>query len=450
MNMSHDRFFRREMTRRDFLWLSGIAGAAVTLPQLYGCATDPITGQQVLVGLSEQGELDIDRKQSPHQFSADYGAVQDSALNRYINDVELSLGRHTHRPEVPYNARVVNANYINAYTFPGGSMACTRGILLEMDSEDELAALLGHESGHVNARHSAKQAGRGMIAQAGAVAVNVAVAMSDYRGAAPLANLATQIGSSALLASYSRDNERQADALGMEYMTSAGYNPDGMVDLMDMLRSQHKETPSLLTTMFSSHPMSDERYATAEREALDTYGSSRGKKLSRERYMDNTAGVRRIAPAIKAEQQGETLMAKKSLEEAEASFAKALKIAPDDYCGNVLMGKCLIAQKQYSDADQHFARAAKLYPGEGQALYQRGVSQLALGRSQAALAAFDAYDRVLPGNPGTLFLKGVAYETMQDRRAASQHYAAYIRSGSKDAQAQFAFQRLQSWGMVKK
>jgi beta-barrel assembly-enhancing protease len=114
------------------------------------------------------------------------------------------------------------------------------------------------------------------------------------------------------------------------------------------------------------------------------------------------------------------------------------------------MGKCLIAQKQYSDADQHFARAAKLYPGEGQALYQRGVSQLALGRSQAALAAFDAYDRVLPGNPGTLFLKGVAYETMQDRRAASQHYAAYIRSGSKDAQAQFAFQRLQSWGMVKK
>ncbi len=404
--MSHDRFFRREMTRRDFLWLSGIAGAAITLPQLYGCATDPITGQQVLVGLSEQGELDIDRKQSPQQFSADYGAVQDSALNRYIGDVDLSLGRHTHRPEVPYNARVVNANYINAYTFPGGSMACTRGILLEMDSEDELAALLGHESGHVNARHSARQAGRGMIAQAG--------------------------------------------ALGMAYMTSAGYNPDGMVDLMDMLRSQHKETPSLLTTMFSSHPMSDERYATAEREALDTYGSSRGKKLSRERYMDNTAGVRRIAPAIKAEQQGETLMAKKSLEEAEASFAKALKIAPDDYCGNVLMGKCLIAQKQYSDADQHFARAAKLYPGEGQALYQRGVSQLALGRSQAALAAFDAYDRVLPGNPGTLFLKGVAYETMQDRRAASQHYAAYIRSGSKDAQAQFAFQRLQSWGMVKK
>jgi predicted Zn-dependent protease len=447
--MSHDRFYRREMSRRDFLWLSGIAGAAVTLPLLGGCATDPITGEQVLVGMSEEGELGIDRQHAPKQFSADYGAVQDEALNRYVNNLELSLGKTTHRPEVPYNARVVNANYINAYTFPGGSMACTRGILLDMDSEDELAALLGHETGHVNARHSAKQAGRGMIAQAGAVAVNVAVAMSDYRGAAPLANIATQVGSSALLAGYSRADERQADALGMEYMTKAGYNPDGMVNLMDMLRSQNKEKPSLLQTMFSSHPMSDERYATAQREALDSYGSLRSKKLMRERYMDNTASLRRIAPAIKSQQEGESLMAKKSIEQAETSFSKALAAAPDDYCGNVLMGKCLIAQKQYEDADRHFARAAQVYPGEGQAMYQRGISKLALGRAPEALAAFDAYDRVLPGNASTLFLKGVAYETMQDKRNASQHYAAYIRSGNKDPQAQFAYQRLQHWGLVK-
>lgn len=447
--MSHDRFFRRVMSRRDFLWLSGIAGAAVTLPQLSGCATDPITGQQVLVGLSEQDEIGIDRKHSPQQFSSDYGAVQDAELNRYVNDLELSLAKHTHRPDVPYSARVVNANYINAYTFPGGSMACTRGIMLDMDSEDELAALLGHETGHVNARHSAKQAGRTMMAQVGATAVNVAVAMSDYRGAAPLANIATQVGASALLAGYSRADERQADALGMEYMTRAGYNPDGMVNLMDMLRSQHKEKPSLLQTMFSSHPMSDERYATAEREALDTYGSLRNKKLSRERYMDHTAGLRKLAPAIKSQQEGESLMAKKSLDDAETRFAQSLKVAPDDYCGNVLMGKCLLAQKQYADADRHFARAAEVYPGEGQAMYQRGVSKLALGRAPEALAAFNAYDRVLPGNPTTLFLKGVAYETMQDKRAASQHYAAYIRSGSKDAQAKFAYQRLQAWGVVK-
>jgi predicted Zn-dependent protease len=437
------------MSRRDFLWLSGIAGAAVTLPQLTGCATDPITGQKVLVGLSEQDEIGIDRKHSPQQFSSDYGAVQDAELNRYVNDIELSLAKNTHRPDVPYSARVVNANYINAYTFPGGSMACTRGIMLDMDSEDELAALLGHETGHVNARHSAKQAGRTMMAQVGATAVNVAVAMSDYRGAAPLANIATQVGASALLAGYSRADERQADALGLEYMTRAGYNPDGMVNLMDMLRSQHKEKPSLLQTMFSSHPMSDERYATAEREALDTYGSLRNKKLSRERYMDHTASLRRIAPAIKAQQEGESLMAKKSLDDAESRFGKALTLAPDDYCGNVLMGKCLLAQKQYADADRHFARAAEVYPGEGQAMYQRGVSKLALGRGPEALAAFNAYDRVLPGNPTTLFLKGVAYETMQDKRAASQHYAAYIRSGNKDAQAQFAYQRLQAWGVVK-
>ncbi|MCP2937243.1 hypothetical protein NK983_31580, partial [Salmonella enterica subsp. enterica serovar Typhimurium] len=85
----------------------------------------------VLVGLSEQDEIGIDRKHSPQQFSSDYGAVQDAELNRYVNDLELSLAKHTHRPDVPYSARVVNANYINAYTFPGGSMACTRGIMLD-------------------------------------------------------------------------------------------------------------------------------------------------------------------------------------------------------------------------------------------------------------------------------------------------------------------------------
>lgn len=447
--MNEHRIFRREMSRRDFLWLSSVAGAGVAMSALTGCATDPITGQSVLVGMSEEGELAVDRQHAPHQFSADYGPVQDHALNDYVNGVESRLGRVSHRPQVPYQARVVNANYVNAYTFPGGSMAATRGILLELDSEDELAALLGHESGHVNARHSAKQAGRNMVAQAGVVALNIAVASSDYQAGAPLVNLASQVGASALLAGYSRDNERQADALGLEYMTKAGYNPDGMVNLMDMLRSQHKEKPGLLQTMFASHPMSDERYATAEREASERYGASRARKVLRERYMDHTASLRKLSPAIKVQQEGEQLMAKQSFDQAEGRLGHALGLADDDYCGHVLMGKCQLARKRYDEADRYFSRAAQIYPSEGQALYQSGVAKLARRRPEEALAAFNAYERALPGNPATLFFKGVAYESMQDRRAAAQHYAAYVRGGTKDAQAGYAYNRLQAWGLVK-
>jgi predicted Zn-dependent protease len=128
--------------------------------------------------------------------------------------------------------------------------------------------------------------------QAAVGIAGLAAAATGYGDAVPLVNLAGQVGASALLASYSRDDEREADALGMEYMSRAGYNPDGMVRLMEMLRGESKEQPGLLQTMFSTHPMSDERYATARREAEGRYAGQRGKPLARERYMDSTARLR--------------------------------------------------------------------------------------------------------------------------------------------------------------
>jgi predicted Zn-dependent protease len=443
------RIYRREMTRRDFLWLASLAAAAPALPALSGCATDPVTGRSTLVGLSERDEVELDRKAAPKQFSADYGAVQDEALNAYVNSVERTLGSRSHRPAMPYSARVVNANYINAYTFPGGSMAATRGILLEMQNEDELAALLGHETGHVNARHAAEQAGKTMVSQAAVGIAGLAAAATGYGDAVPLVNLAGQVGASALLASYSRDDEREADALGMEYMSRAGYNPDGMVRLMEMLRGESKEQPGLLQTMFSTHPMSDERYATARREAEGRYAGQRGKPLARERYMDSTARLRALKPAIEEQQKAETLMAKKDLPQAEGHLANALRLAPDDYAGLVIMSKCQIAQKRYPDADRYLSRAVQVYPAEGQAQYLAGLSKLALKQPEQALARFEAYDRLLPGNANTLFFKGVAYESMQNNRAAGEQYARYVRSGAQNQQAQYAAKRLQEWGMAK-
>ncbi|MBU1664691.1 MAG: M48 family metalloprotease, partial [Gammaproteobacteria bacterium] len=166
------------LSRRDFLWLLGVAGSAVLL-QLSGCAIDPVTGQKTLVGMSEDQEKSLDKSQSPNQFSSDLGAVQDAGLNHYVQDVGTNLWSKSHRPKMPYSARVLNANYVNAYTFPGGSMGVTRGIMLEMKNEDELAALLGHEIGHVNARHSAERAGKELLANVALTAASVAIASSE-------------------------------------------------------------------------------------------------------------------------------------------------------------------------------------------------------------------------------------------------------------------------------
>jgi predicted Zn-dependent protease len=255
-------YFREGISRREFLWLTALSSAGF----LTGCAINPVTGRSQLMFVSEDKEIAIDRENSPHQFSSDYGPVQDPELNKYIDDAGKTIAGHTHRPHMPYSFRAVNATYVNAYAFPGGSIACTRGILLEIENEAELAGLLGHELGHVNARHTAQQMSKGTITSLILTGVG---AYAEQQGSG-LGDLATGLGNiaaGALLAKYSRDNEREADSLGMRYMVQSNYSPEGMVGLMDILRSMSKEKPNAIEMMFATHPMSDERYQTVVKAA---------------------------------------------------------------------------------------------------------------------------------------------------------------------------------------
>lgn len=450
MHSPGDRIYRREMGRRDFLWLASMVSSSIALPSLLGgCASDPVTGRSQLVGLDEKEEIAIDRRQSPQQFSADYGVSQDAALNRYVNDAGASLWTKSHRPKMPYSARVVNANYVNAYTFPAGSIAVSRGIMLELQSEDELAALLGHEIGHVNARHAAERAGRGQVAQVGAAATQIGLALIGLPELGRAAGQLTAIGASALLATYSRDDEREADALGMNYMSRAGYNADGMVALMDILNKEAREQPSMVETMFSSHPMSAERYETAKRTAGAKYAATRSTPLRRQRYMDETARLRTLKPAIEAQQRGEAALGQKRIGEAEQLFAQSLKLAPNDYTGLVLMTQTLMVQKRYAEAEPYADRAVAAYPGEGQALKLGGIVKLAQKKPEEAFQRFEAYDKALPGNPSTIFFKGIAKESMQDRNAAAQYYVQFLRAGGSGQPAQYAQQRLRQWGVTR-
>ena len=159
-HLSHTK--KGYLTRREFMWLSSMTAAGY----VFGCATDPVTGKKQFMLVSEDTEIQIDKQYSSLQFSTDFGEVQDSQLNRYVSQVGNKMTAKSHRLHMPYSFRVVNATYVNAYAFPGGSIAATRGIMLELDNEAELAALLGHELGHVNARHAAEQMSKGQLAQA--------------------------------------------------------------------------------------------------------------------------------------------------------------------------------------------------------------------------------------------------------------------------------------------
>lgn len=438
-----ERVARNRVTRRDALWLLG-AGAAASA--LGGCAQSPVSGENILVGMSEAQERQIDREVSPHQFSQDLGPVQDEALNEYLSGVGRAMQPRTHRPTMPYSYRVLNANYINAYTFPGGAIGVTRGIACELDNEAQLAALLGHEMGHVNARHAAQRAGQGMLAQAAVAGLAAATADSRW---STLATLSGQVGASALLASYSRDHEREADALGQQYMVKSGYPASGMGELQSLLVREAKEKPSLLATMFASHPMSEERLATAQRMAQTTYATSLAANPQRERYMDSTARLRQLKPVIDACKAGEVATAKRHLPEAQGHYEKALAAAPADYAANLLMARCLAAQGRMSDASRYAEAARTIYPREAQAHKLAGMIRLEQRDPGGAFEAFDRFDRLLPGDPGIAFLKGVSLEAGGDRRAAADHFAYFLRAGAGGAPADYARGRLRGWGYLR-
>jgi predicted Zn-dependent protease len=433
---------RNRITRRQALWLLG-AGAAAGLS---GCATSPVTGETILVGMSEAQEKQTDAQVAPHQFSQDLGAIQDEAVNRYVAGIGQRMGTLTHRPQMPYSYRVLNANYVNAYTFPGGAMGVTRGILADLDDEAQLAALLGHELGHVNARHAAQRQGQNLVAQAALAGLNVAAQSSDWGG---LMSMGGQIGASALLAGYSREHEREADALGQEYLVKAGYPATGMVRLHQLLVAEEKSAPSLLQTMFSTHPMSSERMQAAQAAADSRYRISNSLDARRERFMDSTASLRRIRPTIDACKNGETAMAARQYAKAQAEFQSALARTPRDYASNLRMAQCLQAQGQTAKAVDYADNAREIYPQEAQAYKLAGVLALQQRDAGRAYQNLDRFDRLLPGDAGITFLKGISLEGMGNRQAAAQHYAAYLRQSQQGNAAQYSYNRLKAWGMVK-
>jgi predicted Zn-dependent protease len=413
-----------------------------------GCAIDPVTGKQTLMLVSEDQEIAIDRRNSPHQFSADNGVVQDQVLNDYVSDVGKKMTGKTHRPHMPYSFRVVNATYVNAYAFPGGSIACTRGIMLAMDNEAELAALLGHELGHVNARHTAEQMSKGQLTQAVVGGLSV---LAGSQGAVygQMASQLGMIGAGALLASYSRDNEREADDLGMEYMVRSGYSPQGMVGLMDVLRGMSKRNPSAIELMFATHPMSEERYQTAKQAANTEYQSAQKLPLFKERYMDNTAKLRSQKGVIEELQKGQTEMMKRRVGNAQAHFQQGLKLAPNDYTALLMMSTSLIVQEKYADGITCAEQAQQVYPREAKAYHLSGFAKLQTRDFDGAYQEFAAYDQILPGNSNTAFYRGYALEGMQRREQAAQEYYRYLQNVTTGDKAKYAYQRLQEWGYYK-
>lgn len=431
----------KKWSRREFLHAAAAGGAGAALA---ACVTNPVTGKSQFMLVSQDEEIRLDQSNAPQQFSEDYGVMQDTSVNAYLSTVGGEMSAITHRPNMPYSFRGVNASHINAYAFPGGTIACTRGILLKLDNEAQLAGLLGHELGHVNARHCAARMSKGILLQLAVTGATLYVAHKneDY---APIAAAIGGLGTGLLLARYSRADERQADALGMQYMVKREYNPEGMAGLMEILVAEQKERPDALSLMFATHPMSEERLETARREAQNTYAAAGGYPLQRERYQDHIAPLRRYKPLVEAIQRGDHALAQKNPTEAEGQYAAALRFVSSDYEALLKMSKCLVAQGRSAEAARYAERAKIAQPGEPQAFAVAGMSAFEMQRFDVAHDNFSAYQRALPGAANLYFLDGFCLDRLGRRSEAAEAYGRYLNTGAQDPAAGFAAQRLQTW-----
>jgi len=217
------------------------------------CAVNPVTGRKEISLISEQGEISMGEK-TDVEIKQQYGVYKDSELQAYVERVGMQLAPYSHRPHLTYHFAVLDTPVINAFAVPGGYIYVTRGILALMKTEAELAVVLGHELGHVNARHSVRKLSQLMIVQIGLAAGSaLSETFSKISGAAG-------IGVQLLFLKFSRDDERQADALGVEYSRSGGYDPGAMIGFFQSLQkmgdmSKGHSLPGFLST----HPLTSER-----------------------------------------------------------------------------------------------------------------------------------------------------------------------------------------------
>ncbi len=273
------------MPKQPFLYVLNVAFLAATL---YGCGTqvtNPVSGQAERSAMSESAEM-AEGKKGHEQVLAEYGALANPRLQAYVNDLGQRLARQSHRSALEWHFTVLDSPEINAFALPGGYVYVTRGIMAYMESEADLAGVIGHEIGHVTARHGAQRATRQQNAGLGVLAAAVLGAVLESKGVSGAGQIASDLSqnvAAGYIASYGRDQELQADGLGAEYLARSNYDPRNMVDVIGVLKSQERFAADQARAegkpvreggnWLASHPSNDQRLQNITQLASQYKGS---------------------------------------------------------------------------------------------------------------------------------------------------------------------------------
>ena len=379
-------FYTESMSRRLLLFL-----ALFTLFFSHGCATNPVTGRQELHLVSEPGEIKIGKENYLSAQQSQGGEYRvESGLSSYVDSVGKRLVAVCDRPHLPYEFVVLNNPVPNAWALPGGKIAVNRGLLLELQSESELAAVLSHEIVHAAARHGAKSMERGMLLQAGMLGLVLATSRNEYSN---LIVGAASLGAALISTKYSRDQELESDHYGMKYMARAGYDPHAAVTLQEtFLRLEKEKKGNWLDGLFASHPPSEER-VRANRALAETLPKG---EEGKEKYLAKTAGLIKSKPAYDALEKGRKSLEKKNTAEALARAEEAIALEPREALFHELKADAVSKEKKYKDALDHYNRTVEENDGFFRFYLKRGLIKEKLGDTSGARQDIQKSAQLLP------------------------------------------------------
>ena len=250
-----------------------------------GCAVNPATGDRQLALISEEQEIQLGRESDP-KIVASMGLYSDESFQYYVQNLGSALAETSERPHLPWTFRILDETVINAFALPGGYIYVTRGILPYLDSEAELAGVLGHEIGHVTARHSVERLSRAQLTQIGPNLVGVI--SPRLENAVGLALAPLQLFDM----KFSRDDERQADALGVRYMGRQGYDPQELAEVMAMLADvSAAEGGGRVPEWLSTHPTPENREENIREAAARTTIPVDPPRIGTEDYLPHLEGL---------------------------------------------------------------------------------------------------------------------------------------------------------------
>ncbi len=273
---------------KHFQKISSLVAVIAVALIIQACSVNPVTGKKEIMLVSEDQELAMGAQSDP-SIIANYGLYDDEAMQAFINEKGKQMGAISHRPDLDYKFRILDSPVVNAFAVPGGYVYFTRGIMAHFNNEAEFAGVLGHEIGHITARHSAAQLSKQQLY--GGLFVAGMIVSEEFRQMGELA----QQGLGLMFLKFGRNDESQSDELGVQYSTEIGYDSHEMANFFGVLHRLSAQSGQSIPTFMSTHPDPVDRFNTVHR-LSDAYQSEKGVsetqlKVNRDSYLRMIDGL---------------------------------------------------------------------------------------------------------------------------------------------------------------